>query len=344
MRKLLIFFIIFPWACSKTTSENCAETSLYTKAKYPIGTAFNFIDYQTNPALAKTVKTHFNSITPENALKFGTIRQLQRAPYNFIEMDSILNIAQKQNARVHGHTLIWHQQLPAWFNTFNGNYKDLLNSHITTVMARFKKDIKSWDVVNEALTEQGELRASPWRDKVGDDYVYLAFEAAKSVVSSDAAITLFYNDYNLVLNPRKLDAAIKLCTELRERGIPNVGIGMQMHITSSFPAKADLARAVEKVWRAGFKIHFSEADVSLNILGNKNSLTAADYEAQANKYREIAEVYNQIPEQYQFGITFWGVGDADSWIPTFFNRTDAPLLFDENYAPKPAFCGFTNGL
>ncbi len=343
MRKLLPL-LLFCAACSKTTSTSCTETALYTKANLPIGTAFNFVDYQTNPALAETFKRHFNSLTPENALKFTTIRTIENGPYNFLEADSLVALAKQQNARVHGHTLVWHQQLPAWFNTYSGNYKDLLTNHINIVMTHFASNIKSWDVVNEALNEQGELRVSLWREKLGNDYVYLAFKAAQSAKAGDKETVLFYNDYNLALNPRKLDAAIKLCAEMRQRGISNIGIGMQLHITPSFPTKIELARAVEKVWRAGFKIHFSEVDVSLNVLGNKSSFTDADYQAQANKYAEIVEVYKQIPEQYQFGITFWGVGDADSWIPSFFNRADAPLLFNENYESKPAFCAFLSGL
>lgn len=340
MRKLLFLPFIFI-SCAKPATTSCVETALYTKANFPIGTAFNFIDFQTNPRLAQTFQTHFNSFTPENALKLANIRPVLNAPYNFSEIDSLLAMAKRNNVRVHGHTLIWHEQLPNWFSTYGKSYKKLLQNHVNQVVFNFKDDISSWDVVNEALNETGGLRVSPWRDKVGYDYIYEAFLAAQG---ANAEATLFYNDFNLALNPRKLDAAIKLCENLRARGIKNIGIGMQMHVSADFPTKREMAEAVEKVWKAGFKIHFSEVDVSINIQGNKNSFSEDDFRAQAKKYAEIVEVYKQIPKEYQFGITLWGVGDADSWIPSFFSRVDAPLLFDQNYQPKQAFCAFLSSL
>ncbi len=338
MRNWLPFIFLLA-SCSKPVSENCAGSGLYTKASFPIGTAFNLSDAAEHPLLTQKFSTHFNAFTPENALKFSTISPWPGV-YDFSEGDSLVALWQDR-ARIHGHTLIWHQQLPSWFAQYKGDYKELLQAHVRTVIRHYARNIRSWDVVNEALTEQGELRASPWLEQVGEDYIYLAFKAAQE---ADAKATLFYNEYNLALNPRKLDAALRLCENLRSRGIRLSGIGMQMHIGVSYPSREEIAFAVEKIWRAGFTVHFSELDISLNPLGNKKNFSEADFQAQAAKYREVVEVYQQIPRDHQFGITLWGIGDADSWIPNYFNRVDAPLLFDAHYNPKPAFCAFQNAL
>jgi endo-1,4-beta-xylanase len=340
MRKLLVLLVLCS-ACGQEVTSDCAQTALKLKAGFPIGTAFNLAEYQFEPLLVGAFEKHFNSFTPENALKFSSVRPLLRNSYDFSEADALINIAQANNARIHGHTLLWHQQMPFDFEQYEGDYHQLMQTHINTVVKRYTGIIKSWDVVNEGLNEQGDLRVTPWFEKLGDDYIFQAFSAAQD---ANPEADLFYNDYNLVLNPRKLDGAIRLCNSLREQGIKNVGIGLQMHIATDLPLQIEMAKAVEKIWRAGFKVHFSEVDVSVNILGSKNAFEASDYQRQAAKYREVVEVYEQIPSQYQFGITFWGIGDADSWIPSYFNRADAPMLFDENYQPKPAFCAFLEAL
>lgn len=339
-RSLLFLAFLGLLSCHKQGNESCAEDPLQTLAEFPIGTSFNLSEYDQWSGLREKFDYHFNSLTIPNALKFGP---LSAAPnqYNWSEADSLLKIAKAAGARVHGHTLIWHNQNPAWLEGYTGNYSQLLNEHIQTVVSRYKGRIRSWDVVNEAIGEDGTLRNSIWKQKIGADYIYRAFKAARN---ADPEAELYYNDFNLAINPKKLDAVIDLCEMLRERGVNISGIGMQMHIATSFPERRELADAVEKIWKAGFKIHFSELDVSVNILNSKTGFSQSDWQEQREKFFEVAEVYGQIPEKYQFGITFWGGGDADSWLPRYFNRIDAGLLFDEAYQPKPAFCGFKNGL
>lgn len=340
MRLFVLFSsVLILWACSKERVKNCEEESLKDLATYPIGAAFDLDEY--NPALADKFRFHFNRLTPSNALKFRSLKPSRQGHYQWQKADSLVGIAKSYHARIHGHTLVWHRQNPSWLPDYKGDYKTLLQSHIDSVLSRYRNDIHSWDVVNEALNDDGSLRSSIWLRKLGADYIYLAFKAA---ADADPGSELFYNDYNLAFAPKKLDAALALCSGLRKRGIDVAGIGMQMHVGLGFPDIQELTTAVEKIWKAGFKVHFSELDVSVNIYGNKKVISNEDLDEQREKFYQVVSVYNQVPRQYQFGITTWGVGDADSWLPAFFDRIDAGLLFDEAYRPKPAYCGFKNAL
>ena len=327
-------------SCSKAANDTCEEVPLKDLAEYPIGAAFNLYEYQQSPSLREKWKLHYNRLTPESALKFGPLRP-SPSTYSFWEADSLIALAYRNNAQVHGHTLIWHMQNPHWLENYSGDFETLLKEHISTVVSRYKNSIQSWDVLNEAITADGLLRNSIWKQKIGSDYIYLAFKAAQE---ANPNAELFYNDFNLSINPKKLNAVIDLCLSLKARGIHIAGIGMQMHSATSFPERRELAEAVEKIWRAGFKVHFSELDISVNIIGNKTQITNQDLQDQREKYFDIVSVFQQIPKEYQFGITHWGVGDPDSWLASYFNRIDAGLLFDEAYSPKPAYCGFKNAL
>ena len=340
MRQSLLLILLLFISCSKSISDECEEVPLKNLADFPIGTSFDYHDYTGSSQLIEKWEKHFNSFTPSNALKYANISPAPTI-YDFREADSLVRIAQKNSARIHGHTLLWYQQNPQWLETYSQDYSELLRQHIITVVSRYKNSIKSWDVVNEGLTEDGLLRNSIWQRKVGNDYIYQAFKTAQDA-NPDAY--LFYNDFNLAINPTKLDAALRLCETLRSRGIKNIGIGMQMHVATSFPTRRELAKSVEKIWKAGFKIHFSELDVSVNIFGTKTALDEQYWLDQQEKFYEIVSVYQQIPRKFRFGITLWGIGDADSWLPEYFNRIDAGLLFDHSYSLKPAYCGFKNAL
>lgn len=332
---LLITIVLY--GCVPAPHEDCGSRSLWGFADFPLGTAFDLRNEERNRELRTVFNTHFNSFTPENEFKFENIHP-QPHQYNWFEADRIISFA--QNKRVHGHTLIWHEQLPDWIFSAE-NHEHIMKEHIKAVVRRYSDKIKSWDVVNEALEENGNLRNSIWKQKIGKDYIYKAFKAASE---ADPDAELFYNDFNLALNPRKLDAVIDICTSLRKRGIDVSGIGMQMHISVSAPYPMEIKEAIDKIWRAGFKVHFSELDVSVNPLGNKTVISEDDLTDQYHTYYEVVKTYRSIPKAYQFGITLWGVGDADSWLESYFNRVDAGVLFDHSYRPKPAFCGFKKAL
>lgn len=325
-------------ACKKKQETTCTLSPLYETVPYPVGVAIDINKLATNDQYRDLVINQFNTITPENVLKFNYIHPGKEL-FDWQAMDDLVNFARQHNKKVHGHTLLWHRSVPSWLNIYEGSWEELITSHITTVVKRYKNDIHSWDVVNEALNEDGTLRTSVWFDNVGPSYIEQAFRAAHM---ADPDALLFYNDYNLEFNPVKLDAAINLCNRLKLKGIPVDGIGMQMHISNVYPTLTDVEYAMQKITTAGYKVHFSELDISMNTFNKQTSFSTTDLEKQAAIYRSIFHLYSQLEPQYRFGITLWGVSDADSWIKSEYNRNDIPLLFDDQYKPKPAYCTIKN--
>lgn len=345
MRCLWVCMIICVCGCSKDEPTMCEfEGSLYLKSSYPIGTAIQPAPLRIDEGYRNATLMHFNSFTPENALKMGQTQSIQ-GQFNFSDADSIVKVAVRNDIRVHGHTLIWHNQIPGWLNSFNGSRDEwiaLMRMHITTVMQHYKGQIQSWDVVNEAFEENGNLRETPWQTGIGDDYIALAFQFA---AEADPDALLFYNDYNLWRKAAKCKAAIELVEELQDRNIPIHGIGFQGHIDIRGPGRNKIKHAIEPFVDLGLQIHISELDVSVNPSGKSGIDLESRYMVQADVYSMLVDEYqNTVPAAQRYGITFWGLHDGFSWIPSFFGRIDAPLLWDSDYREKPALCSFAEGL
>jgi GH35 family endo-1,4-beta-xylanase len=127
--------------------------------------------------LASALATDFGQITPENQVKFGALRP-SPTTFNFAPADTLVDFALATGMAVHGHTLLWHMNLPAWRTSGSWTRDpliDILRTHIHTVVGRYKGRVASWDVVNERIDENGELRNTIWRTVIGDDYLELAF-------------------------------------------------------------------------------------------------------------------------------------------------------------------------
>lgn len=307
------------------------------KASLALGWPFSWASTKTTLTMRGLADQQFNSFTPENAFKAENLHPKETI-FDWVVADQWVDYVISKNKTVHGHTLIWHQQNPAWLSSFNGNsdaWEALFKNHIQTIVTHFKGRVKAWDVVNEAFNEDVTLRNSIWKEKIGPTYIEKAFRYAQA---ADPQASLFYNDYNLESNPLKRKQVLTYLNQLRNRGLKISGIGLQMHVSLQFPNSSEIAASFKEVTDQNFKVHVSELDISINLLGNNNNPDAAIFEAQADYLGKIVRHYKQIPQQYQYGITFWGVSDKDSWIPTYFNRIDYPLLFDGNYKPKTAYC------
>jgi len=126
--------------------------------------------------------------------------------------------------------------------------------------------------------------------------------------------------------------------------VPIDGVGLQMHITDTEPSIEAIRHVLSELSARDLQVHFSELDVSMNLNGLHATWTPDLAERQRQRFFDIVQVYRELPSHLQAGITVWGIGDGDSWIRYFFNRLDWPLLFDEDYEPKPAFFGFVEGL
>jgi len=244
--------------------------------------------------------------------------------------------------------------LPAWVLSFSGDsaaWENLFKAHIEGEAAHYKGKVASWDVVNEAIRDDnGALRnqdvnpgdGSIWRRNLGPDYIARAFQYAHA---ADPNALLFYNDYGQEWGGPKLDSIIALATNLKNRGIPISGLGMQMHIDINVDT-AGITAALKKLAATGLMVHISELDISVNPANNPNMVfTTALQLQQAALYQFIAETYRaHVPPAQRYGITTWEFADGDSWIRSYLHRKDWPLPFDTAYKKKPAYFGLLKGL
>ncbi|WP_109486388.1 endo-1,4-beta-xylanase [Occallatibacter savannae] len=300
----------------------------------------------------------FDSITPENVMKWALIHPRPDA-YDFTLADKYVEFGQQHHMFIVGHNLCWHSQTPAWvFKDEKGNpmtrdaLLDRLHDHIKTVVGRYKGKVQSWDVVNEALNEDGTMRQSPWEKIIGDDYVIKAFQWAHE---ADPDAQLNYNDYNME-SAAKRKGAIELVKKIKAAGVPVAVVGSQAHLHLSGSA-ADEEAAIEEFSAAGVKVAITELDI--DVLPSTWNHTA-DVGAKVEEKPNLNPYANGLPDDVQqqltkryadlFAVfwkhrdvvnrvTFWGTTDKGSWLNNWpvRGRTSYPLLFDRDGKPKPAF-------
>jgi endo-1,4-beta-xylanase len=306
------------------------------------------------------IKKHFNTISPENVLKWESIHP---APdhYNFGPGDRYVDFGVNNGMFIIGHNLVWHRQTPAWvFQDEHGTplSRDVLlqrmHDHILRVVSRYKDKIGGWDVVNEAVNEDGTLRQTPWLEIIGEDYLLKAFQFARE---ADPTAQLYYNDFSLEDAPKRA-GAIALIKKLQAQGAPLAGIGLQGHYRADWPALRDVDETVEAFARLGLKVMITELDVSvlpavtsrldaelspdyrLRTSDNPyaNGLPDAVQQALAARYAGLFKVFVKHRDQIT-RVTFWGVTDANSWLNYWPvpGRTDYPFLFGRGCGTKPAF-------
>lgn len=332
---LLITVSLFAF-CKKRADDPPQGADKKSAPVFPIGVAVSIEPFQTSVAYQQIVSREFTSITAENAFKAESLHPLKDV-YNWADADMLVDYCRANQKRLHGHNLIWHNQLPIWITEFNGSkeeWQQIFKSHIQTIVSHFKGKVAGWDVVNEAFNEDGTLRNSIWKEHIGDDYIEEAFVFAHE---ADSTTLLFYNDYNLEFNVQKRDSVISYFNKLKRKGVKIDGIGLQMHIGILFPSSTQISESMNMVVNNNYMLHLSELDISVNQLNQDIEPSKELFNSQAQLLEEVIITYLQIPKQYQYGITVWGVSDQYTWIRSFFGREDYPLLFDDNYRPKPAY-------
>ncbi|MBT2657122.1 endo-1,4-beta-xylanase [Bacillus sp. ISL-18] len=315
---------------------------------FNIGAAVNLrtIESQQN-LLAK----HFNSITAENDMKFELL-QPEEGKFTFERADKLATFAQSHGMKMRGHTLVWHNQTPDWvFQNSDGEKvtRDQLlqrmKDHMTTVMQSYKGQIYCWDVVNEAVTDEGpELyRKTNWFDIIGEDYIEKAFEIAHA---ADPDALLFYNDYN-ESNPGKREKIYQLVKSLVDKGVPIHGVGLQGHWNLTNPSLDQIREAIERYASLGLKLQLTELDVSVFEFEDKRTdltePTEEMTERQTQRYQQIFELLREYRDVIT-AVTFWGAADDYTWLSDFpvRGRKNWPLLFDEDHQPKEAFWKVTS--
>ncbi|MEU0810019.1 endo-1,4-beta-xylanase [Streptomyces sp. NPDC005970] len=299
-----------------------------------IGTAIN--DGRLGDATyANIAKTEFSSVTAENAMKWGSVEP-NRGQFNWAAADRLVSFAQSNNQKVYGHTLVWHSQLPNWLangSFSNAELRTIMTDHVTTQISRYKGKVQRWDVVNEAFNEDGSLRQSKFQQQLGESYIADAFRAARA---ADPGAKLFINDYNTEGTGAKSNGLYNLVQRLKSQGVPIDGVGFQSHlIVNQVPStvKANLQRFAD----LGLEIVVSELDIRMATPADSTKL-----QQQAANYKTVAQTCLAISRCA--GITVWGFGDRDSWVPGTFPGQGAANLYDNNYQPKPAYTAFRDGL
>ncbi|MFB6933993.1 endo-1,4-beta-xylanase [Streptomyces sp. HUAS 31] len=268
-------------------------------------------------AYVSTLNTEFNSVTPENEMKWDATEGT-RGTFTFGSADQVVNHAQGRGMKVRGHTLVWHSQLPGWVaGLATADLRSAMNNHITQVMQHYKGKIHSWDVVNEAFQDggSGARRSSPFQDKLGNGFIEEAFRTARA---ADPAAKLCYNDYNTDGVNAKSNAVYNLVRDFRSRGVPIDCVGFQSHFNSASPVPSDYQANLQRFADLGVDVQITELDI-------EGSGTA-----QANSYTNVVRACLAVSRCT--GITVWGVTDKYSW-----RASGTPLLFDGNYAKKPAY-------
>ena len=326
-----------------------------------MGAALNSAQFTEQDARGATlVKAQFDAITPENVLKWERVHP-QTDSYSFELPDRYVSFGEKNHMFIVGHTLVWHNQVPAWvFQGENGNPTDReallkrMSDHIHTVVGRYQGRINGWDVVNEALEEDGTLRQTAWLKIIGEDYIAKAFQFAHE---ADPQAQLYYNDYNLE-NDAKLKGALELLKKLQSQGVPISGVGIQGHYHMDAPTNAQVDAAISAFGKLGLEVMVTELDVDVLPLAfqyvNANVALSAELQPKLNPYAKglPRSVQQALARRYAglFGVylkhhgtltrvTLWGVSDGDSWLNNWpvKGRTNYPLLFDRNDRPKLAF-------
>ncbi len=323
---------------------------------FTIGAALNEAQIlETDQVGASLIKKEFNTITPENNMKWMYIHPTLDS-FNFSICDQYVEFGRKNNMHIVGHALLWHSQIAEYMNEVKDSalMASYIDQHIRKVAGHYKGKIDTWDVVNEALNEDGTFRESNFFKVMGPSYLEQAFRTAAEV---DPTATLIYNDYNM-WKPEKRAGAVKLVKNLQEKGIKIDGVGMQAHWSLIGPDLKDVENSILAYAELGVKVMFTELDVT--ALPNPWELEGAEVSQNfegspfmdpypdglpdsmqvklAERYSDIFNLFLKHQDKIS-RVTFWGVNDGGSWLNNWpiENRTNHPLFFDRNYLPKPAY-------
>jgi endo-1,4-beta-xylanase len=296
-----------------------------------IGAAVAIPPFRNEEMYRSTLEREFNMIVAENIFKWEAIHPNEKA-YRFTQPDALVDFAAESGMAVRGHTLVWHNQNPGWLLGAEPTRDEaiaILRDHIHTVVGHFKGRVDVWDVVNEAIDDAtGKLRTdSFWHQKIGDDYVAMAFRFAHE---ADPDARLYYNDYSAEAGGKKSDAVYELVKDLLADSVPIHGVGWQMHLENGSQIGRAYRTNAARLADLGLEISITELDVRISGEASARSLAA-----QAETYGDVVEFCLGQPNCK--AIVTWGFTDKHSWIPGFFAGWDNALIFDRDYAPKPAY-------
>ncbi|SKB08942.1 endo-1,4-beta-xylanase [Prosthecobacter debontii] len=335
------------WVCAVSVSESAQSASEEASAiplrhwaqrrDIQFGTAIDMEPLRRESDYRARAGMEFSMLTPANAMKMDAL-QPARGEFYWSDADELVNFAESHAQRVHGHTLVWHRQVPKWLETGTWSRDELLHllrEHIFTVVGRYRGRVQLWDVVNEALNDDGSRRPSFWQRGIGPDYIEKAFRWAHE---ADPTAILIYNDYNAEDLGVKSNAVYEMLRDLKAQGVPVHGVGFQMHVTvRQLPNVKDFQANLKRLADLGLELHVTELDVRIPLPATPESLSQ-----QAKDYQKIFDAAMAFPQLRSFSL--WGFTDRHSWIPHEFKGYGAGLIWDEHDQPKPAFSALQEAL
>ncbi len=323
-------------------AQGVAISPLRSVANFPVGTCVQAV-HLTDPVLSRLIATEASQLTAEWEMKMEYIVQADGS-LRFDAPDAIAAFARANDQRLFGHTLVWYAQKPQTYiedATNTQAFSRRFGDYIGTVVGRYRGVASGWDVVNEAVAEDGiGWRDSLWSQVLGPlDHMVRAYHHAHA---ADPGVPLFLNDYNLESLPAKRKTFLKLAETLLKAGAPLSGLGTQTHINADL-APGALKAAIKDLASLGLPIHISEMDISIvrakGLIKNRSQLA----ESQSRLFAEAAEAFSNLPPSQRFAFTHWGLRDRESWLRRE-DATDTPLLFDDDGRPKTAAAAWEGAL
>ena len=342
----------------KTTPEVQKEPTLKEafKSNFLIGSAVNDNLVSKKDSLGEQiVLTEYNTITPENSMKWMYMEP-EQGKFEFETADKYIDFSTKNDIAFIGHNLVWHSQLAGWVEKIESKEElsASLKNHVQTVAARYSGKIHGWDVVNEALNEDGTLRNSLFLKQLGPNYLINSFKWAQE---ADPKAELYYNDYNMTREEKRA-GAIKLVKDIQASGARIDGIGMQAHWGLEDPTLEEIETSILEYSDLGIQVMITEFDIT--VLPNPWDLEGAEVSQNfegsehmnpytkelpdsvntqlAQRYKDIFSLFKKHSDKIS-RVTFWGINDGVSWLNSWpiEDRTNYPLLFDREYNRKPAY-------
>ncbi|KAH6641346.1 glycoside hydrolase family 10 protein, partial [Chaetomium tenue] len=339
MARLTAALLLTSSLASSATAQNQTQgeglhSLMVAAGKLYFGTAmetnnFNDAAYQ---AIASN-KNEFGMFTPENSQKWEVTEPTQNK-FSFTQADSVAKKVQSNGQRFRCHTLTWHSQLPPFVS--NGTWTPatltaVLTAHITTVMQHYAGQCYAWDVVNEALSEDGTLRPSIFLTTLGAAYIPLSFTIA---ARADPTAKLYYNDFNLETTPAKAAGALALLRTIQAARAPIHGVGFQAHLTvGQTPSRANLTALLGRFAALGVEVAYTELDIA-----HAEGTLPADGAARERQARDyVAVVGSCLDVKACVGVTVWQFSDRYSWVPGTFPGKGEACLWTEGMERKVAY-------
>ncbi|KAF2737807.1 endo-1,4-beta-xylanase precursor [Polyplosphaeria fusca] len=323
----------------ETRQSTGLDTAMKKSGRSYIGTSLTIRNDNAEQNIIKG--PDFGSVTPENSMKWDATEP-NRGQFSYGGGDQVANFATQNGKQLRCHTLVWHSQLPGWVSQINNNATliQVMTTHIQSLMSRWKGKCTHWDVVNEALNEDGTYRNSVFSRVIGDAFIPIAFRIA---AQADPAAKLYYNDYNLEYGEAKHKGALRIVKLVQSYGLKIDGVGLQAHLTTEStgtqktptPSTAVLTQVLKDYTDLNVDVAYTELDIRMNT-----PETSAKLQTLADCYARVAQSCMNTPRCV--GITVWGVSDKYSWVPGTFSGEGSALLWNNNMQKKAAYTSFLN--